>query len=80
MPVTGMPRAHVNDDLRGAFKAVVNPETKEILGATIFCQGAEEIINLITLAMDNHTPYTYLAQQIFTHPSLAEDLNDLFAI
>ncbi len=80
MPVAGMPRAHVNGDLRGAFKAVVNPETKEILGATIFAQGAEEIINLITMAMDNHIPYTYFTQQIFTHPTLAENLNDLFAI
>ena len=25
MPVAGMPRGHVNGDLRGAFKAVVNP-------------------------------------------------------
>ena len=31
-----MPRGHVNGDLRGAFKAVVNPETKEILGVTLF--------------------------------------------
>lgn len=28
IPVAGMPRSHVNGDLRGAFKAVVNPETK----------------------------------------------------
>ena len=36
LPVAGMPRGHVNGDLRGAFKAVVNPETKEILGVTLF--------------------------------------------
>ncbi|MGT2846013.1 FAD-containing oxidoreductase [Streptococcus massiliensis] len=80
MPVAGMPRGHVNADLRGAFKAIVNTETKEILGATIFSQGAEEIINLITLAMDNKISYTYFTKQIFTHPTLAENLNDLFAI
>ena len=72
-----MPRGHVNGDLRGAFKAVVNPETKEILGVTLFGQESHEIINLITLAM---IPYTYLAKQIFTHPTKAENLNDLFAI
>ena len=48
-----MPRGHVNADLRGAFKAVVNPETKEILGVTLFGEAAGEIINLITMAMDN---------------------------
>ena len=67
-------------DLRGAFKAVVNPETKEILGVTLFGQESHEIINLITLAMNHHIPYTDLAKQIFTHPTMAENLNDLFAI
>lgn len=80
IPVATMPRGHVNADLRGAFKAVVNTETKEILGATIFSEGAQEIINIITVAMDNHIPYTYFTKQIFTHPTLAENLNDLFAI
>ena len=36
IPVAAMPRGHVNGDLLGAFKAVVNTETKEILGASIF--------------------------------------------
>ena len=80
IPVAAMPRAHVNADLRGAFKAVVNTETKEIVGATIFSAGAQEIINILTVAMDNKIPYTYLSKQIFTHPTLAENLNDLFAI
>ncbi|KXT83092.1 FAD-containing oxidoreductase [Streptococcus panodentis] len=80
IPVAAMPRGHVNDDLRGAFKAIVNTETKEIIGATIFSQGAQEIINIITVAMDNKIPYTYFTKQIFTHPTLAENLNDLFAI
>ncbi len=80
IPVAAMPRGHVNGDLRGAFKAVVNTETKEILGATIFSEGSQEIINIITVAMDNKIPYTYFTKQIFTHPTLAENLNDLFAI
>ena len=80
IPVSAMPRGHVNADLRGAFKVVVNTETKEILGVTIFSQGAQEIINILTVAMDNNIPYTYFTKQLFTHPTLAENLNDLFAI
>ena len=80
LPVAAMPRGQVNADLRGAFKAVVNPETKEIHGATLFGEAAGELINLITMAMDNKIPYTYIAKQIFTHPTMAENLNDLFAI
>ena len=75
-----MPRGHVNADLRGAFKAVVNSETKEILGVTLFGEAAGEIINQITMALDNKIPYTSIAKQNFTPPTRAENLNDLFAI
>ncbi|MBJ8325844.1 FAD-containing oxidoreductase [Streptococcus pacificus] len=78
LKVAQMPRAHVNNDLRGVFKVVVHEETKEILGATIYGAEAHEIINLITIAMDNQIPYTYFQKQIFTHPTMAENLNDLF--
>ncbi|WP_162011238.1 FAD-containing oxidoreductase [Streptococcus sp. S784/96/1] len=76
--VANMPRAHVNNDLRGVYKVIVNTETNEILGATLFGSGSHEIINLIKMAMDNKIPYTYLKNQIFTHPTMAENLNDVF--
>lgn len=77
MLVATMPRAHVNDYLKGAFKIVVNADNDLILGATLYSQGAEELINLIKIAMDNNIPYTYFKNQIFTHPTMAENLNDL---
>lgn len=77
MLVATMPRAHVNDYLKGAFKIVVNADNDLILGATLYSQGAEELINLIKMAMDNNIPYTYFKNQIFTHPTIAENLNDL---
>ena len=77
MLVATMPRAHVNDYLKGAFKIVVNADNDLILGATLYSQAAEELINLIKMAMDNNIPYTYFKNQIFTHPTMAENLNDL---
>ena len=77
MLVATMPRAHVNDYLKGAFKIVVDTESNLILGATLYSQSAEELINLIKMAMDNNIPYTYFKNQIFTHPTMAENLNDL---
>lgn len=77
MLVATMPRAHVNDNLKGAFKIVVNTKNNLILGATLYSQSAEELINLIKMAMDNDIPYTYFKNQIFTHPTMAENLNDL---
>ena len=75
--VATMPRAHVNDNLKGAFKIVVDAKNNLILGATLYAQSAEELINLIKMAMDNNIPYTYFKNQIFTHPTMAENLNDL---
>lgn len=78
LPVAAMPRGHVNGDLRGAYKVVVNTETKEILGATLFAKESQEVINIVKMAMDNQIPYTYLKNQVFTHPTMAENLNDVF--
>ncbi|MGT2933810.1 FAD-containing oxidoreductase [Streptococcus catagoni] len=76
--VANMPRAHINNDLRGIFKVIVNSQTNAILGATLFAEGSQEYINLIKMAMDNNIPYTYIKNQIFTHPTMSENLNDLF--
>ncbi|MGH2117051.1 pyridine nucleotide-disulfide oxidoreductase [Aerococcus sp. L_32] len=64
----------------GVFKAVIDAKTNEILGVRLFGEGAHEIINIITVAMNAHLPYTILRDQIYTHPTLAEGLNDLFAM
>ncbi|MGT2906252.1 FAD-containing oxidoreductase [Streptococcus dentiloxodontae] len=78
LAVANMPRAHVNGDLRGLYKVIINTETSEIIGATLFGSDSHEIINLIKMAMDNHIPYTYIKNQVFTHPTMAENLNDVF--
>lgn len=78
LPVANMPRAHVNNDLRGLYKVVVDKKTSLILGASLLGTGSQEIINLITMAIDNKIPYTYIKNQLFTHPTMAENLNDVF--
>ncbi|MBJ8325846.1 FAD-containing oxidoreductase [Streptococcus pacificus] len=71
-------RAYITNDFRGLMKVVVNKETDTILGATIFSEAAHEIINLLKMAMDHNIPYTYIKDQIFTHPTMAENLNNVF--
>ena len=80
LPVANMPRAHVNNDLKGLFKVIVDKKSKLVLGATLFGRNSEELINLIAMAMDNKIPYTYFKTQIFTHPTMAENLNDIFSL
>ena len=80
IPVAAMPRGHVNGDLRGAFKAVVNTETKENSWSKHLLRRFSRNHQHHHCCYDNKIPYTYFTKQIFTHPTLAENLNDLFAI
>lgn len=74
------PRAHVNDDVRGVFKAVVDKKTEKILGVSLFGAQSEEVINLVKLAMDLGADYTQLRDQMYNHPVMSEALNVLFNV
>ena len=63
----------------GLLKAVVDADTGRILGVTLLCAEAHEVINLFKMAIDHNIPARYVKDQIFTHPTMAEALNDLFA-
>ena len=78
LPVANIPKAHILDDTRGLFKVIVDADTNLILGASLYGVESQEIINIITLAMQANIPYTVLKNQIFTHPTMSESLNDLF--
>ncbi len=78
LPVTAIPKAKVAKDNRGLFKALVDPETEKILGATLYGIESYEFINMISLAMKAHLSYAVLRDQIYTHPTMSEAFNDLF--
>lgn len=77
VPVNQIPRHKINNDPRGLFKVVVDKESKLILGASLYGENAEELINYIKMAMDNDIPYSYIENAIFTHPTMIESFNDL---
>lgn len=80
MPMSGHPRSHINNELRGLFKAVVDTESQKILGVHLYGVNSEELINLVKLAMDNNIPYTSLRDQMYNHPVTSEAFNTLFDI
>lgn len=80
LPVAGIPKAQVLEQPSGLLKAVIDRDTGMILGAHLFCEESHEMINLVKLAMDEKLPYTVLRDMIFTHPTMSEALNDLFAL
>lgn len=79
LPANAIPKAKVLGLTDGLLKAVINPETDEVLGVTLFCAESHELINLFKIVIDNHIPASYVRTMIFTHPTMAEGLNDLFA-
>ena len=79
MPAAAIPKAQVLKDPVGMLKAIVDKKTEHILGATLFCEESFEVINTIKVVMDAGLSYTVLRDQVFTHPTMSEALNDLFA-
>lgn len=79
LPVMAIPKAQVIKETKGMLKAVVDGKSDQILGAVLFCAESYEMINIVKLAMDAGLPYTFLKNQMFTHPTFSEALNDLFS-
>ncbi|MGZ7898788.1 FAD-dependent oxidoreductase [Ligilactobacillus salivarius] len=77
LAATSIPKAKVIGNTRGMYKILVDPDTEEILGATIYGEESYEVINLIALVMKAKLPYTMLRDQIYTHPTMTEALNDV---
>lgn len=80
MPASMIPKAKVLGNQIGLYKAIVDKKTNKILGATLFAEESHEVINIIATAMACNADYTVLKNQIFTHPTMAEALNDLFSM
>ena len=79
MPMSYVARALEVDEPRGFMKAVVDAGTGRILGCAILGIEGGEIMAMIQIAMMGDLPYTALRDAVFTHPTLAESLNNLFA-
>ncbi|HAL5940632.1 TPA: pyridine nucleotide-disulfide oxidoreductase [Escherichia coli] len=80
LPVAAIPRARVMNDTRGILKAIIDSESQRILGVSLVCADSHEMINIVKTVMDAELPYSVLRDQIFTHPSMSESLNDLFSL
>jgi pyruvate/2-oxoglutarate dehydrogenase complex dihydrolipoamide dehydrogenase (E3) component len=76
--MTWVARALETAETRGFMKAVVDAQTRQILGAAVLATEGGEIMSMLEIAMMGKVPYTALADGIFAHPAWAEALNTLF--
>jgi pyruvate/2-oxoglutarate dehydrogenase complex dihydrolipoamide dehydrogenase (E3) component len=79
LPMRNVARADETSETRGVMKAIVDGESDEILGCTIFGVEGGELMSMVEIAMMAHLPYTALRDGIFAHPTFAESFNNLFS-
>lgn len=80
LPATSVVRSRTLQQTDGMLKAIINNHNGKIMGCTLFCADASEIINIVAMAMKTGQDATFLRDFIFTHPSMSEGLNQLFDV
>jgi pyruvate/2-oxoglutarate dehydrogenase complex dihydrolipoamide dehydrogenase (E3) component len=78
LPMRHAARAIEAGETRGFMKAVVDAETGQILGCAILGLEGGEVLAVLQTAMMGKLPYTAIREAIYSHPTLAESLNNLF--
>ncbi|GAB3220469.1 FAD-dependent oxidoreductase [Spirosoma arcticum] len=79
LPAAANARSQILNQTEGLLKAVVDAETNRILGCSLLCAYSSELINLVQIAIHANLDYTILRDNIYTHPTISEALNDLLA-
>ena len=72
-------RAVTQSQTDGLMKAIVDTETGRILGCSLLCHEAGEVISTVQMVMQAQMPYTVLRDGVLTHPTMTEGLNMLFS-
>ncbi|WP_223690494.1 FAD-dependent oxidoreductase [Leifsonia poae] len=75
--IAAMPRPKIVGETHGLIKVIVDADTDLVVGATVFSVDAQEVINLIALAMRAGVTASELRDGIWTHPSSTEALNEV---
>ena len=79
LPMAWISRAVETGEPRGLMKAVVDNQTDRILGCAILGAEGGELMAMIQIAMIGGVTASTLREAVFTHPTLSEAFNTLFA-
>lgn len=79
LPAAAIPKAQLLQKPTGLLKAVIDADTDLVLGVHLFCEESYEMVNTAKLAMDAGLSYQVLRDAVYTHPTMSEAFNDLFA-
>lgn len=71
-PMTRVGRAIEKGETQGFMKAIVDADTRQILGAAILGVGGDEAVHCIADTMAAKAPYTTLQHTMHIHPTVSE--------
>ena len=71
-PMKKIGRAREMSETRGFMRAIVDAETRKILGAAVFGFGGDEIVHSLLDAMYADTPVDTIARGVHIHPTITE--------
>src|SRR3984957_8895176 len=77
LPMSSVFRAMTISETRGFMKALIDTESDQILGFTMFGASAGEVMTTVQLTMLAGLPYTVLRNAVITHPTMPEGLTSL---
>ncbi len=80
MPMSHVARALEMEETRGLLKGLVDADSGRIIGFAALGIEGGELMAVVQMAMMGGLTYKDLRNGIFAHPSLAESLNNLFAL
>lgn len=78
LPMSSVARGIETGETRGLLKAVVDADTKKILGASILAPAGGELMSVLQMAMLGGITYDIIRDNVFAHPTFSESLNNLF--
>ena len=71
-PMTKVSRAREMSETRGFMRAIVDAETRKILGAAVFGVGGDEIVHSLLDAMYADASVDTIARAVHIHPTITE--------
>jgi dihydrolipoamide dehydrogenase len=78
IPMARVARGIETGETKGFMKAIVDADSKQLLGVAILGAQGGELMSLLQIAMMGNITYEQLRENIFAHPTYSESINNLF--
>jgi pyruvate/2-oxoglutarate dehydrogenase complex dihydrolipoamide dehydrogenase (E3) component len=71
-PMTKVSRAREMSETHGFMRALVDADTRKLLGAVVFGAGGDEIVHALVDVMYADAPYMVISRAVHVHPTISE--------